>query len=72
MGEVKKLKKNQYFAATYTGSGLKMPKLPGRNEKCPCGSGKKFKSCHLDAVEAPMRAAVVSASRETQRVKEEK
>ncbi|MFX8778298.1 SEC-C metal-binding domain-containing protein [Acinetobacter baumannii] len=19
----------------------------GRNEKCPCGSGKKFKKCHL-------------------------
>ena len=19
---------------------------PGRNEKCPCGSGKKFKHCH--------------------------
>ena len=21
-------------------------KLPGRNDPCPCGSGKKFKSCH--------------------------
>jgi len=21
-------------------------KLPGRNEPCPCGSGKKFKNCH--------------------------
>ena len=21
-------------------------KLPGRNEPCPCGSGKKFKHCH--------------------------
>lgn len=21
-------------------------KVPGRNEKCPCGSGKKFKHCH--------------------------
>ncbi len=20
----------------------------GRNEKCPCGSGKKFKRCHLE------------------------
>ena len=20
--------------------------LPGRNEPCPCGSGKKFKKCH--------------------------
>jgi preprotein translocase subunit SecA len=21
--------------------------LPGRNDRCPCGSGKKFKECHL-------------------------
>ena len=21
-------------------------KRPGRNEPCPCGSGKKFKNCH--------------------------
>jgi len=24
------------------------PPTPGRNERCPCGSGKKFKHCHLD------------------------
>jgi hypothetical protein len=24
-------------------------KKPGRNEKCHCGSGKKYKHCHLDA-----------------------
>ncbi len=23
------------------------PKVPGRNDPCPCGSGKKFKHCHL-------------------------
>ncbi len=23
----------------------------GRNDQCPCGSGKKFKRCHLDAIE---------------------
>jgi uncharacterized protein YchJ len=22
-------------------------KKPGRNDPCPCGSGKKFKNCHL-------------------------
>jgi SWIM/SEC-C metal-binding protein len=22
------------------------PQLPGRNEPCHCGSGKKFKKCH--------------------------
>jgi hypothetical protein len=27
----------------------------GRNEPCPCGSGKKYKKCHLDADQAPRR-----------------
>ena len=22
------------------------PKIPKRNDPCPCGSGKKFKNCH--------------------------
>ena len=22
--------------------------LPGRNEPCPCGSGKKYKKCCID------------------------
>src|ERR1700741_4474942 len=25
-----------------------MAKKPGRNEPCPCGSGKKYKKCHGD------------------------
>ena len=25
---------------------IKVEKLPGRNDPCPCGSGKKFKQCH--------------------------
>src|SRR5438105_4130943 len=25
-----------------------MAKRPGRNERCPCGSGLKYKHCHLD------------------------
>ena len=25
---------------------IKVDKLPGRNDPCPCGSGKKFKNCH--------------------------
>lgn len=24
-------------------------RVPGRNESCWCGSGKKYKKCHLDA-----------------------
>ena len=26
-------------------------KLPGRNDLCPCGSGKKFKNCHGKGLE---------------------
>jgi hypothetical protein len=29
---------------------------PGRNDPCPCGSGKKYKQCHLAADEAKARA----------------
>lgn len=31
--------------------GLTRPTVPkvGRNERCPCGSGRKYKACHLDA-----------------------
>jgi len=25
---------------------VQVEKLPGRNEPCYCGSGKKFKQCH--------------------------
>ena len=25
---------------------VKVDKVPGRNDPCPCGSGKKFKNCH--------------------------
>ena len=25
--------------------------MPSRNEPCPCGSGKKFKLCHIDNLE---------------------
>jgi len=28
---------------------------PGRNRPCPCGSGVKYKRCHLDEVEAVKR-----------------
>ena len=28
---------------------------PGRNSRCPCGSGRKYKRCHSDEVEVFMR-----------------
>lgn len=30
---------------TAPGSSLHVPKV-GRNQRCPCGSGKKYKHCH--------------------------
>lgn len=30
---------------------------PGRNDLCPCGSGKKFKKCHIDDVESLKRSS---------------
>jgi len=37
---------------------------PGRNDPCPCGSGKKYKQCHLAADEASARAAREKAAAE--------
>jgi hypothetical protein len=31
--------------------------MMGRNEPCPCGSGRKYKHCHLDAERDRLRAA---------------
>jgi len=39
--------------------------LPGRNEPCHCGSGKKYKNCHLDADEKAARAARTKAAEAT-------
>ena len=41
---------------------------PGRNEPCPCGSGKKFKRCHgsivqLDRTSLGLRQAVMADQR---------
>jgi uncharacterized protein YecA (UPF0149 family) len=30
-------------------------KLPGRNEPCWCGSGKKYKKCHIHEDEKKLR-----------------
>jgi hypothetical protein len=36
-------------------------KNTGRNDSCPCGSGKKYKKCHLQKDEALEIAAVKKA-----------
>ena len=49
-------------------SGLnKPPENTGRNEPCPCGSGKKYKHCCLEKHEAVRRTQI---SNETQNVRE--
>ncbi len=34
-----------------------MAKKIGRNQPCPCGSGKKYKNCHLGLTTDPTRQA---------------
>lgn len=34
--------------------------LPGRNDPCPCGSGKKFKHCHEIEYLAKLQERVIS------------
>ena len=36
----------------------------GRNEACPCGSGKKYKKCHLEADEKAQSAALAKTNAE--------
>jgi len=38
-------------------------KTTGRNDRCPCGSGKKYKKCHL-AEDASARSAALKALEE--------
>ena len=37
---------SQEEATKEKNTNTKEEKKVGRNEKCPCGSGKKFKHCH--------------------------
>lgn len=36
----------------------------GRNDECPCGSGKKYKKCHLEADEKAKSAALAQTNAE--------
>jgi hypothetical protein len=42
----------------------------GRNEACPCGSGRKYKHCCLTKDEAAARAARIKAEAEAARAAE--
>ena len=41
-------------------------KSTGRNEPCPCGSGRKYKQCHMSEDEASRHAAMKKAEEERQ------
>jgi hypothetical protein len=43
----------------------------GRNDPCWCGSGKKYKKCHLSSDEANQREAKYSAQTAAQRRRQE-
>jgi uncharacterized protein YecA (UPF0149 family) len=65
-------KKNVKMIAIYNSSEfgtLKKKRVePGRNRPCICGSGKKYKACCLDKVNAQSRKAVIEASKKTQEI----
>lgn len=42
-------------------------KSPGRNDPCHCGSGKKYKQCHLDKDETAAREARAAAAAEAEK-----
>ncbi len=39
--------------------------MPGRNDVCPCGSGKKFKSCHIGREDEIMPLIIAAANNQT-------
>ena len=36
-----------------------MPQTPGRNDKCPCGSGKKYKQCCAGRAKSPWAGRIM-------------
>lgn len=50
-------------------SGIEMNK-PGRNDPCPCGSGKKFKKCCLDKPHQPSPELLADLELGQQRIRE--
>ena len=47
--------------------GLRMPQKSGRNDPCPCGSGKKYKKCCLPADQARESETLRPRAEETDR-----
>lgn len=61
---------DKHFRALRGLQPITLPKLPGRNEPCPCQSGKKFKKCCLDKVNQPLRDKLVELGKKQMKAKE--
>ncbi len=52
--EQKEEKENRYnkamenLSSIFRSKPIRKIKIPSRNDKCPCGSGKKYKNCCMD------------------------
>ena len=59
---------NVAWPSVSTGPGTRhVPKI-GRNDKCPCGSGKKYKDCHQNEGDAFLQR--LAKEEEKKRVRE--
>ena len=45
-------------------TGIERLKDTGRNDPCPCGSGKKYKKCHLSEDQAEQHEVLLKAQEE--------
>lgn len=57
--------KNLFTPRPSAAAAAREGKLPGRNEPCWCGSGKKYKQCHLRK-DAEQRTEAAFAARAAQ------
>ena len=45
-------------------TGIERLKTTGRNDPCPCGSGKKYKKCHLSEDQAQAHEVLLKTQEE--------
>lgn len=45
-------------------AGIERLKTTGRNDPCPCGSGKKYKKCHLSEDQAQAHEVLLKTQEE--------
>lgn len=59
--------KNKRVALSYPAGTVRKEPIPGRNEKCVCGSGKKFKKCCGAAISAQETATFQAAHKQLEK-----